>query len=76
MMSMFYKMKFSHFIGVTANTPNAAFYYDKDISNVLKGTSFGFILKDLKHDTAFVDEVMSKVRECVKGHYMHITKVK
>ena len=73
MMSMFYKMKFSHFIGITAN---AAFYYDKDISNVLQGTSFGFILKDFKHGTAFVDEVMSKVREFVKGHYMHITKVK
>ena len=36
-------------------------YYYKDVSNVLQEKSFGFVSEDLKHDTAFVYEVMSKV---------------
>ena len=35
-----------------------------------------FISEDLKHDTAFVYEVMSKVCEYLKRNYQHITKAK
>ena len=41
-------------------------YLYKDVSNVLKEKSFDFISEDLKHDTAFVYEVMSKVCEYIK----------
>ena len=51
-------------------------YYHQNVSNVLQEKSFGFISEDLKHNTTFVYEVMSKVCEYVKGNYMHITKVK
>ena len=47
-----------------------------DVSNVLQEKSFGFISEDIKHDTAFVYEVINNVCEYVKGNYMHITKVK
>ena len=53
----------------------AVIYY-KDVSNVLQGKSFGFISEDLKYDTAFEYEVMSKVCEYIKGNYQHVTKVK
>ena len=43
-----------------------AVIYDKNVSNVLQEKSFGFISDDLKHDTAFVYEVISKVCEYVK----------
>ena len=46
------------------------------MSNTPKKKSFDFISEDLKHDTAFVYEVMSKVSEYVKGNYQHITKIK
>ena len=46
------------------------------MSNVLQEKSLGFISGDLKHETAFVYEVISKVCEYVKGSYQHITKVK
>ena len=51
-------------------------YYYKDVTNVLQEKSFSFISEDLKHDTAFVYELMSKVCEYVKGNYTHITNVK
>ena len=51
-------------------------YYYKDVSIALQEKSIGFISEDLKHDTAFVYEVMSKVCEYVKGNYMYITIVK
>ena len=51
-------------------------YYYKDVSNVLQEKSFGSVSVDLKHDTAFVYEVMIKVCGYVKGIYRHITKVK
>ena len=47
-----------------------------DVSIALQEKSIGFISKDLKHDTAFVYEVMSKVCEYVKGNYRYITIVK
>ena len=47
-----------------------------DVSNVLQKKLFGLIPEELKHDTAFVYDVISKVCECVKGNYMHIIKVK
>ena len=50
--------------------------YYKDVLNVLKEKSFDFISEDLKHDTAFVYEVVNKVCEYVKGNYQHITKMK
>ena len=50
--------------------------YDKNVSNVLQEKSFGFISDDLKHDTAFVYEVTTKVCEYLKKSYQHITKVK
>ena len=50
--------------------------YYKEVSNVLKEKSFDFRSEDLKHDTAFLYEVMSKVCEYVKGNYQHITKIK
>ena len=50
--------------------------YHKDASNVIQEKSFDFISEDLKHDTAFVCEVMSKVCEYVKGNYQRITKLK
>ena len=50
--------------------------YYKDMSNFLQEKSFAFISENLKHDTAFVYEVMSNVCEYVKGNYQHITKVK
>ena len=50
--------------------------YYKNVSNTPKKKSFDFISEDLKHDTAFVYEVMSKVSEYVKGNYQHITKIK
>ena len=53
----------------------AVIYY-KNVLNVLQEKSFGFISEDLKHDTAFVYEVKSKVCECIWGNYLHITKVK
>ena len=46
------------------------------MSNVLREKSIDFLSEDLKHDTAFVYEVMSKVCEYVKGNYQHITKIK
>ena len=49
--------------------------YYEDVSNVLKEKSFDFISEDLKHDTAFIYEVMSKVCEYVKGNYQHIKKI-
>ena len=39
------------------------------MSNVIQEKSFGFISDDLKHDSAFVYEVISKVCEYVKGSY-------
>ena len=42
------------------NVPNV-----QNVPNVLQGKSFGFIPEDLKHDTAFVYEVRSKVCEYV-----------
>ena len=50
--------------------------YHKDVPNVLKERLFDLISEDLKHDTAFVFEVMSKVCEYVKGNYQHLTKIK
>ena len=50
--------------------------YYKDVSNVLNEKSFDFISEDLKYNTAFVYEVLSKVCEYVKGNYQHITKIK
>ena len=46
------------------------------MSNVFQEKPFDFISEDLKHDSAFVYVVMSKVCEYVKGNYQHITKVK
>ena len=43
-----------------------AVIYDKNVSNVLQEKSFGFISEDLKHDTAFVYKVISKVCVYVK----------
>ena len=42
----------------------AVIYY-KNVHNVLQEKSFGFISGDLKHDTAFVYEVRSKVCEYI-----------
>ena len=42
-----------------------AVIYDKNVSNVLQEKSFGFLSDDLKHDTAFAYEVISKVCEYV-----------
>ena len=42
----------------------AVIYY-KNVPNVLQERSFGFISEDLKHDTAFVYEVRSKVSEYI-----------
>ena len=53
-----------------------AVIYDKNVSNVFQEKSFGFISEDLKHDTAFVYKVISKVCEYVKWSYQHITKVR
>ena len=46
------------------------------MSNVLREKSIDFLSEDLKHDTAFVYEVMSNVCEYVKGNYQHISKIK
>ena len=56
------------------STHPAVIYY-KDVSNFLQEKSFAFISEDLKHDTAFVYEVMSKDCEYVKENYQHIAKV-
>ena len=42
----------------------AVIYY-KNVPNVLQEKSLGFISEDLKHDTAFVYEVRSKVCEYI-----------
>ena len=42
----------------------AVIYY-KNVPNILQEKSFGFISEDLKHDTAFVYEVRSKVCEYI-----------
>ena len=57
------------------STHPAVIYY-KDVSNFLQEKSFAFISEDLKHDTAFVYEVMSKDCEYVKENYQHIAKVR
>ena len=42
----------------------------------LKRSHLALYEKALRHDTAFVYEVRSKVCQYVKGDYQHITKVK
>ena len=72
---MFYKMKLSHFIGMTASAAFTQPLLLQSVSIVLQEKWFGFISEDLKPDIAFVCEVMSKVCEYVMGNYMHITIV-
>ena len=45
------------------NQPGIIYY--ENVPSVLQEKSFGFISEDLKHDTAFVYEVRSKVCEYI-----------
>ena len=73
---MFYKTKFSHFTGITANAASTQPPPIIKMCQISFNRSHLLLSKNFKHDTAFVYEVMSKACEYVKGNYQYITKGK
>ena len=77
--NMSYKIDFSHFIGITVKVVftqlldirDMSIYY-KNVSNILQEKSFKFTSKDLKHDTAFLYEVISIFCKYVKQNYQSL----
>ena len=63
-----------HWNNNQCNIPPAIIYYN-DMSNSLQEKLFVFISEDLKHDTAFVYEVMNKVCKYIMQNYQHLQKL-